>query len=156
MKKLTVTPQGERALLVIRQFDAPPAKVWRALTETALMRQWMTTEYGALTSLEGEATIGGQHHFIWQGEEGDLRVTATYEALEPPHLIRHREDWPDSEQMNSTVETRLSEAKGGTEMQMTITFTSAEARDQSLGFGMADGMEAMYANLDDVLQAEAA
>lgn len=41
---------------------------------------------------------------------------------------------------------------GGTEMEMTITFASAEARDQAVASGMTDGMEATYANLDRLLE----
>jgi hypothetical protein len=37
------------------------------------------------------------------------------------------------------------------EMRMTITFATAESRDQALEVGMAEGMEATYANMDRLL-----
>ena len=74
-----------------------------------------------------------------------------YDLLDAPNLIRHRETWPEYGFMESTVETRLTPAPGGTEMRMVITFPNTEARDQALSFGMTDGMEAMYANLDTLL-----
>lgn len=156
MSRLTATAQGERDILVTRRFDAPRDKVWRALTEPALMRQWMTSSYGALKSLEGDTVVGGQQHFAWEGEDEDLVMTVTYDALEPPQLIRHRESWPQHSAMDSSVETRLIDAGNTTEMRMTITFANAEAREQALAFGMADGMEAMYATLDDHLASHAA
>ncbi|AUH34124.1 SRPBCC family protein [Paracoccus tegillarcae] len=156
MTKLTMTAQGERDVVVTRDFAAPREKVWRAVTDTQLMRQWMTSDYGALKSLEGEAVVGGQHRFVWAGEDEDLVMVATYDLLEPPELIRHRETCPQHDYMESLVETRLIDAGGMTKMQMTITFASAEAREQALSFGMAEGMEVMYANLDLIIKADTA
>lgn len=151
MTKLVAKAQGDRDIIVTRHFAAPPEKVWQAITETALMRQWMTSDFGALKSLTGSAVVGGTHHFIWDNEGADMNMIATYDLLDAPNTIRHRETWPEFDFMESVVETRLSPAPGGTDMQMTITFATAEARDQSLEFGMSDGMEAMYVTLDQFL-----
>lgn len=151
MTKLVAKADGDRDVLVTRHFAAPPEKVWKAITDTALMRQWMTSDFGALKSLTGKAEPGGQHHFTWDNEGADMNMTVTYDLLQPPLLIRHREAWADFGYMESTVETRLSPAPGGTDMRMTITFPTTEARDQAMISGMNEGMEAMYANLDGFL-----
>ena len=151
MTKLIAKSKGGRDVVVTRQFAAPPEKVWEALTDTALMRQWMTSDFGPLKSLTGEAVVDGTHHFVWDTDGKDMNMIATYDLLEPPVLIRHREAWPEYGYMESLVETRLAAAPGGTEMRMTITFATDEARDQALEVGMAEGMEATYANMDKLL-----
>lgn len=151
MTKLAAKAEGDLDVIVTRHFAAPPEKVWQALTDTALMRQWMTSDFGALKSLTGEAVTGGKHHFIWDNDGADMNMIATYDLLEAPTLIRHREAWPEFGFMESTVETRLTPDDGGTHMRMVITFPSTEARDQAMSVGMTDGMEATYANLDTLL-----
>lgn len=152
MTRLTARTQGNRAVVVTRRFAAPPEKVWRALTENTLLRQWMATEPGELKSVEGQAVPGGSHHFVWDDQGKDMNMTATYDVLDAPTLLRYREAWPEYGFMESQVETRLKAVDGGTEMEMTITFASAEARDQAVASGMTDGMEATYANLDRLLE----
>ncbi|AUH64365.1 SRPBCC family protein [Paracoccus zhejiangensis] len=151
MTKLIARSEGERDVIVTRHFAAPPDKVWHALTDTALMRKWMTSDFGPLKSLTGEATVGGTHHFIWDTDGKDMNMIATYDVLEAPSLIRHREAWPEYGYMESVIETRLSPAPGGTEMRMVITFATSEARAQALEVGMTEGMEATYANMDKLL-----
>ncbi len=41
LTKLQVALDGETDIIVRRDFTHPPARVWRALTEPALIRQWM-------------------------------------------------------------------------------------------------------------------
>ncbi|TRW97231.1 hypothetical protein FNJ84_06820 [Paracoccus sp. M683] len=151
MTKLIAKAEGDRDVVVTRRFAAPPEKVWKAITDTALMRQWMTSDFGALKSLTGEAVVGGQHHFTWDNEGTDMNMIATYDLLEAPTLIRHRESWPEYGYMENHIETRLIAVEDGTEMHMVITFANAEARDQTLAVGMTEGMEATYANLDKLL-----
>ena len=44
LTKLQLVLDGETDIIIRRDFTHPPARVWRALTEPALIRQWMSSK----------------------------------------------------------------------------------------------------------------
>ncbi|WP_050425207.1 SRPBCC family protein [Bradyrhizobium tropiciagri] len=54
----TVEPDADRALVLEYELDAPPEKVWRAVTIPALRERWLPD--ADLAGAEPEATITGE------------------------------------------------------------------------------------------------
>jgi uncharacterized protein YndB with AHSA1/START domain len=44
LTKLQLVLDGETDICIRRDFTHPPARVWRGLTEPALIRQWMASK----------------------------------------------------------------------------------------------------------------
>ena len=63
LTKLETTLDGETDIICRRDFGHPPAKVWRALTEPALIRQWMAVDGHPMTRCEIDPRPGGSFHY---------------------------------------------------------------------------------------------
>jgi uncharacterized protein YndB with AHSA1/START domain len=57
-------------LVLTRVIDAPPAKVYRAWTEPALMTQWFTPPPWKTTHAETDVRPGGASYVVMQGPDG--------------------------------------------------------------------------------------
>jgi uncharacterized protein YndB with AHSA1/START domain len=79
-----IRPDGDtRALVFERRLDAPPERVWRALTDRAELRLWLTD-----TTIEPR--VDGGVVVDW-GEAG--QTTGTVLAWEPPTLLEYTWTW---------------------------------------------------------------
>jgi uncharacterized protein YndB with AHSA1/START domain len=59
LTKLQLVLDGETDVVIRRDFTHPPARVWRALTEPALIRQWMAAR-DTMTRCEMDLRPGGR------------------------------------------------------------------------------------------------
>ena len=62
MSKLQLVLDGETDIIIRRDFTHPPARVWRALTEPALIQQWL----GEMKRCEMDLRPGGAFHYEWE------------------------------------------------------------------------------------------
>jgi uncharacterized protein YndB with AHSA1/START domain len=156
MTKLELKTEGDRHLFVTRRFAAPPERVYRAHVEPDLVRRWMTGPDGwTMIDCVSDPVAGGAIRYEWQNEEGaGFHLTGEYVELEPYRRIVHieRMHLPDPTPDNH-VETTFSPDGSGTLMLMRMTLPDAEVRAAMLATGMADGMEASYARLENKLAA---
>lgn len=103
-------PQEQTRSVVVEKFFAhAPEKLWRALTEPALLAEWLLQnsflpEIGREFQFRNEP-VGG-----WDGVI-DCRVL----ALDPPHRLVY--SWRAFD-LESTVEFTLTPADGGTHLRM--------------------------------------
>jgi uncharacterized protein YndB with AHSA1/START domain len=99
------TPESSDSLVFDCEFDEPPEKVWRALSEPRLLEAWLTAEEPSQSrSAEGPPA-------------GSRPQTADYEVLsaEPHRLLRYR--WRDRE--------GGADGSGGKEVHSVVTFELA-------------------------------
>ena len=154
MTGLNVTMDGDTKVVIKRQFAAPPAVVFRAHTEPSLLQKWCLGPDGwTMPVCICEPKAGGQIRYEWTNGEGGFHLTGEFLEVEAPKRTVHVERMflPDPTPDNH-VETRFDEnGTGGTLMTMVMTLPSAEVREMMLATGMADGMEASYARLEELL-----
>ncbi|MCL4812903.1 MAG: SRPBCC domain-containing protein [Vicinamibacteraceae bacterium] len=154
MSKLTLSTEGDRHVVVTRRFAAPPELVYRAHTDTELIKQWMLGPDGwTMPVCINDAKPGGTIRFEWtNGQGGGFYLTGEYIALEPFSRIVHveRMHLPDPTPDNH-IETRFDPDGTGTLMTMRMTLPNAETRAAMLSTGMEHGMEASYARLETIL-----
>lgn len=148
-------PAGADRVLVTRRFAAAPAKVWRALTEPALIRRWMETPSSPMTACEVDLRPGGAIHYAW----GAMVLAGAFREVEPPaegrpgrivHTELFEPDWTDGETVCTTT---LAPDGQGTLLIMDILYSGTEGRDMAMASGMGDGMRQGYEALDEVAQA---
>lgn len=154
MSKLTLSTEGDRHVVVTRRFAAPPELVYRAHTDTELIKQWMLGPDGwTMPVCINDAKPGGTIRFEWtDGQGGGFYLTGEYIALEPFSRIVHveRMHLPDPTPDNH-IETHFDPDGTGTLMTMRMTLPNAETRAAMLSTGMEHGMEASYARLETIL-----
>lgn len=149
---LTLERTGPTTAKITRAFAAPPARVFAAHAEPALVRQWMTGPDGwVMSRCEIDLRPGGSLRYDWAMADGSAGFHLTAEVLEveAPHRILHVERMflPDRTPDNR-VETRFLAEGAGTLMVMTMQVDAPETMDAMLATGMDEGMEASYARLE--------
>lgn len=145
----TPTPTSIR---IVRTFNAPVELVWRAHTEPALVKQWMTGPEGhSLPVCEIDFRVGGTGRYVWKNADFEMGMTAEYkEIVEPERIVytEHYDGWPEGA---TTVTATYAEGSGQTTITVQIEYLSQEARDAAMQPGFAEGFEASYEHLDSVL-----
>jgi uncharacterized protein YndB with AHSA1/START domain len=151
MSKLTLKTEGDRHVVVVRHFAAPPEHVYRAHTEPELLQKWLLGPDGwTMPVCVSEAKPGGKIRFEWtDGKGGGFYLTGEYLELEPFSRIVHveRMHLPDPTPDNR-VETTFKPDGNGTLFTLRMTLPDAATREAMLATGMEHGMEASYARLD--------
>ena len=151
MSKLTLKTEGDRHVVVVRRFDAPPEAVYRAHTEPALLQKWLLGPDGwTMPVCVSEPRPGGKIRFEWtDGKGGGFYLTGEYLELEPFSRIVHveRMHLPDPTPDNR-VETTFKPDGTGTLFTLRMTLPDAATREAMLATGMEHGMEASYVRLD--------
>jgi uncharacterized protein YndB with AHSA1/START domain len=151
---LAVAPHGDRALRLTRSFAAPRPLVWRAFTDAALIPRWLWAKHCPMSACEQDLREGGAFRWAWSTPRGEMVVNGRFLEIVPVERLVHtelfEEDWTGGE---TTVTTLFDDAGGATRMEMTILYSSPEARDAAARTPMAEGIEEGYARLDGLLPA---
>jgi len=154
MTKMTLKTEGDRHVVVTRQFAAPPEAVYRAHTDPNLIQKWLLGPDGwTMPVCISEARPHGRIRYEWtNGKGGAFHLTGEYLKLEPYNRIVHveRMHLPDPTPDNR-VETRFDPDGDGTLMTLRMTLPDAETRTRMLASGMEGGMEASYVRLEGIL-----
>ena len=132
-KKATVTTPSDREIRSERIFNAPRERVWKAMTEPALVKQW----WGRGNDLRVErmeVERGGHWRFVEHSPDGTHGFEGRYREVTPPERIVHTFEW-DGMPGYVTVETVTFEDLGR-RTRLTLRhqrFWSAESRDSHTG-----------------------
>ena len=146
-----VTTPTEREIRIERVFDAPRSRVWRAMTDPDMVKQW----WGRGNDLEVvrlELERGGHWRFIEHGPEGDHGFEGRYREVVPEERMVLTFEW-DGMPGHPCVETMTLEdlGDGRTKLVTTTLFYTSEERDGMLQAGMEEGMNESFAALDRLL-----
>lgn len=144
-----MTNQAEtpRTLIVERVFNHPPEKLWRALTESPLLAQWMMNN-------DFEPVVGRKFQFRadpvpnWNGiVDCEVRIVEPMQSLS---YIWGVGGSPATGGLQWVVLWTLTPADGGTHVRME---QSGFTPDQKAAYHGANyGWQKFFANLDRVLE----
>lgn len=149
LTQLQIVLDGDTDIICRRDFRHPPAKVWRALTEPALIRQWMAVDGFPMTRCEIDPRAGGSFHYEWAGQDGaSFFFSGPVVMVDAPHHMTHIEYFNGDPAMAARITTDLAPQGTGTRMTMVMRYENAEARAAAIATGMTDGMDQVYAKLD--------
>jgi uncharacterized protein YndB with AHSA1/START domain len=152
--KLIVTTPSDGEIAMTRVFDAPRKLVFDAWTKPELVRRWLLGPPGwTMPVCEIDLRVGGAYRFEWLGQDGTrMGMGGVYREIVIPERIVNTQlfdaDWTGGE----TVGTLLFTEQGGkTTLTNSVLYSSREVRDAALRTRMAEGVEAGYARLDEIL-----
>jgi uncharacterized protein YndB with AHSA1/START domain len=155
----THTPQTEITadpnvplVRIVREFDAPAAKVFRAHTEPELVAQWLGPRGVEIRLDSYDCRTGGSYRYVHVHEGADYGFRGCFHEVRPPELIVQTftfEDVPDG----VALERLIFEDLDGGRCRLTATslVDSFEGRDAFLSTGMSDGLREVYERLDELL-----
>jgi uncharacterized protein YndB with AHSA1/START domain len=154
---LQISTPTDTTIVLTRTFNAPRRLLWEAMFTPDKMRRWMLPPPGwTMTVCEVEAREGGALRLAWKNEEANpfMTLQGVFTEVTPHERIVHTETMAtgSGQTVGTLLETHEFAEKGGvTTMRITQAYDSKEARDGALASGMDQGMEACYAQLDELL-----
>jgi len=141
---MTDSQAATRSIVVEREMPHPPEKIWRALTTSALIADWLMAN-------DFEAEPGRKFQFRAKPMPGWTGVTnCEVTELDPPHRLAYR--WGDGTESDSGLETlvtwTLTPTPGGTLVRMEQSGFRPE--DEAGYQGMSGGWPHIIAGLERV------
>lgn len=150
---LKLVAQGDREILITREFDAPRDLVFEAWTTPALLKRWLGVFAGwSLEVCEIDLRAGGAFRYRWQNGEMHMEIRGSYSEVVAPERIVGKEKFFEpfvSEEATGT--TVFNERDGRTYLTNTVRYADPASRDAALASPMEHGMRASYQALDEVL-----
>ncbi|MFG2310480.1 SRPBCC family protein [Streptomyces sp. NPDC048566] len=139
-------------IVITREFDAPPDRVFRAYTDPDLVVQWLGPRRLTMRIDTYDARSGGAYRYVHSDDEGtEYGFRGVFHEVRPSERIVQTfayDGFPDS----VSLETAVFEDLGGrTRVTATSVTESIAARDAMIKSGMEDGVRQGHERLDDLL-----
>ncbi len=147
VSKLQLVLDGDTDIIVRRDFTHPPARVWRALTQPQLIRQWMGQD--TMTRCEMELRPGGSFRYEW----AEFYFWGPILEVDAPHHMTHIQHFSGDASYRTEVRIDLAAHGTGTRMNMAMRYASTEARAAAVKAGFTDGFDEVFGRLEDLLTA---
>jgi uncharacterized protein YndB with AHSA1/START domain len=137
---------------IIREFDAPPAKVFRAHVDPELFVRWNWPEGFSVRFDHFDCRTGGAYRITMSGDEMEGSVHGSFHDVIPDELIVQTFS-PDAAPDLVILEKHRFEDLGDGRTRLTATslVDSFEARDAFVASGMEGGVREGYERLDELL-----
>ena len=137
---------------IVREFDAPPEKVFRAHTDPELMVQWLGPRDVQMTIDHYDCRTGGSYRYLHTRDGEEYGFHGSFHEVRPSELIVQTftfEGFPDGVALEKLVLEDLG--NGRTRLVATSLVDSFEGRDAFVASGMETGVIEGYERLDEVL-----
>jgi uncharacterized protein YndB with AHSA1/START domain len=147
--------QGERELVLTRDFKASASMVFDAMTKPELIKRWCGVfDKNYLESCEVDLRVGGKFRYVWRVSDGSpMGMSGVFLEIEVPRRLVHTElfdeAWYPGE---ARVTNTFIEQAGITTFKSVSLYESREARDAVLSSPMERGVRASYDKLEAMLQ----
>jgi uncharacterized protein YndB with AHSA1/START domain len=137
---------------IVREFDAPPEKVFRAHTDPDLIAQWLGPRDLEMTVDHYDCRTGGSYRYVHKRGDEEYGFHGSFHEVRPSELIVQTftfEGVPDGVALEKLVLEDLG--NGRTRLTATSLVDSFEGRDAFVASGMETGVVEGYERLDEVL-----
>jgi uncharacterized protein YndB with AHSA1/START domain len=137
---------------IVREFDAPVAKVFRAHTDPDLMVRWLGPRDLTMTIDHFDCRTGGSYRYIHSRGGEDFGFHGSFHEVRPDELIVQTftfEGFPDGVALEKLVLEDLG--NGRTRLTATSLVDSFAGRDAFVASGMETGIVQGYERLDELL-----
>lgn len=137
---------------IIREFDAPPEKVFRAHTDPELVVQWLGPRDTEMTVDHWDCRSGGSYRYVHGRGDEQYGFRGCFHEVRPSELIVQTftfEGFPDGVALEKLVLEDLG--NGRTRLTATSLVDSFEGRDAFVASGMEVGVREGYERLDELL-----
>src|ERR1700743_1132818 len=151
-----------KTIHVVREFNAPIEKVWRAWTEPDLVEKWIAPKPWKAQTKIWDFTVGGASLYAMIGPEGQKHwVYAVFTAIENHSAIVKTgmgcdgEGNPDTEGSKTYWDTKFSSIDSNrTKVDQVITFTDESTIKWFVEGGFKEGTAMTLEQLDELLASE--
>lgn len=145
-------PEGLPLIEIVREFDAPPEKVYRAHVDGDLAMRWMGPRDIESRIDHWDARTGGSWRYVSGRGEEEFAFYGSFHELRPAERIVQTftyEGFPDGVALEIL---RLAPLEGGRCRLTAVSVgESVEGRDAMVASGMETGIVEGYQKLDELL-----
>jgi uncharacterized protein YndB with AHSA1/START domain len=137
---------------IIREFDAPPAAVFRAHVEPELVVQWLGPRGYEMKVDHYDCRTGGSYRYVHIDGENEYGFRGSFHEVRPNELIIQTftyEGMPDGVALEKLVLEAIGD--GRTRLTGTSLVDTFEGRDGFVASGMEQGVREGYQRLDELL-----
>ena len=139
---------------IVREFDAPVQKVFRAHTDPDLVVQWLGPRDLTMTIDTFDCRTGGSYRYLHRRGDEEYGFHGSFHEVRPDELIVQTfcfEGFPDQVALERLVLEDLGD--GRTRLTATSLVDSFADRDAFVASGMETGVIEGYERLDELLAA---
>lgn len=149
----TIERTGDRELVITRTVNGPARIVFRAWTESGLMKQWWVPKSFGITllSCETDVRVGGGYRLVFAHEGGEMAFFGKYLEVDPPRRLVWTND--EGEEPGAIATLTLEEVSGQTRMVLHELYPSKESLDAAMASGEKSGMDETFDQMDELLVA---
>ena len=149
---VTITTPSDREAVVTREFNAPAALVFDAVTKADLIKRWYGPP-GSLDSCESDPRVGGSWRFAFTAGGKQMAKYGVYNEFDAPRRFVRSERYEGWDDYEAVLTVELVERNGKTTMTQSFLFPTKELRDQVMKAGLTpQAMSAFYERLDVLLE----
>lgn len=149
--EITVDPDVP-LVRIVREFDAPPDKVFRAHTDPELVAQWLGPRRHTMVVDLYDCRTGGAYRYRHVSDGNEFGFRGCFHEVRPSELIVQTftfEGMPDEVALERI---ELEDLGGGrTRLTATSLVDSFAKRDAFVASGMEGGVREGYERLDELL-----
>jgi uncharacterized protein YndB with AHSA1/START domain len=145
-------------ITIIREYDAPLEKVWKAWTTSEMLDQWWGPKPWRAITKSLDFREGGHWHYSMNGPEGEVQWGKfDYLTIEPNESFIGKDGFSDE---NGTLDTtlpqnhwelRMSQTGNTVMVDMLLTFEKAEDIDTYIDMGFKEGITQTLDQLEEIL-----
>lgn len=143
---------------VVREFDAPVEKVWKAWTESELLDQWWAPKPWHARTQSMDFKNGGSWFYYMEGPDGTRHYCrADYSNIVPEKSFSGLDAFCDEkgnineELPRTNWKTEFFPSGAGTRVQIELTYNSVADLERIIEMGFKEGFAAAHRNLDELL-----
>lgn len=137
---------------IIREFDAPPAKVFRAHTDPELVVLWLGPRSVTMAIDEWDCRNGGSFRYLHRRGDEEYAFRGCFHDVRPGELIVQTWTWEGMPDGVALEKMRFEDlGDGRTRLVATSLVDSFADRDAMVASGMETGIREGYERLDAVL-----
>jgi uncharacterized protein YndB with AHSA1/START domain len=137
---------------IVREFDAPRPKVFRAHTDPELVKQWLGPRRHEMIIDHYDCRTGGSYRYVHTSDGNEYGFHGCFHLVRPSELIIQTftfDGSPDEVALEKLVLEDLGD--GRTRLVCTSLVDSFESRDAFVASGMEGGVREGYERLDELL-----
>ena len=151
---LKVTLPDDTTVRLEREFNAPRALVFEAMSKPEYIKQWWGPRGSTLIQCDMDFRVGGAWRFVERGADGSEHpFKGVYKEIDAPERVTWTfiYDVPPFDIYEAVETVTLTEINGRTKLVVDSVHGSKEARDGHVQSGMEKGAAETYDRLEELL-----